>query len=139
MKFNLCPFAPEINACGSLDHFSDVGATHARGSFEKVEVAVVEAFDEFGMGYAAHKSKRAHNLTIQFFQNCFVRRSTGNGASGKYAAFVIYVERWFSIMMCFCKDGLTIDDEGVEVVYLSGVETFKSIEKFPFTERVYPL
>src|SRR6266699_6031411 len=125
MKFNLCPFAPEINACSSLDHFSDIGAPHARGSFEKVKVAVVEAFDEFGMGYAAHKSKCAHDLTIQFFQNCFVLRFTGNGASGKYTAFVIHVERWFSIMMSFSKDDLMIGNKRVDVVYLSRDETFK--------------
>src|SRR6266568_8930959 len=125
MEFNLCPFAPEINACGSLDHFSDIGASNARGSFEKVEVAVVVASDEFGMGYATHKSKCVHDLTIQFFQNCFVLRSTGNCASGKYAAFMIHVERWFSIMMSFSKDDLMIGNKGVDMVYLSGDETFE--------------
>src|SRR5437764_7931676 len=125
MKFNLCPFAPEINACGGLDHFSDIGASHARGGFEKVEVAIVLAFDEFGMGYTAHKPKGAHDLTIQFFQNCFVLRSTGNGASSKNAAFMIHIKRWFSVVMSFCKDDLTIDNKGVDVVYLSWDETFK--------------
>src|SRR5260370_19709506 len=62
------PLAPEVDARGCLDQFYDVGAAHARGSFEKIKMSLATPFDEFHVGYTVHQPERTDDLTTQGFQ-----------------------------------------------------------------------
>ncbi len=63
--FNPGPLSPQIDTCGRLDQFYDIGTTHASSSFEKVKVAILVPFDEFHVGHSLHHPKRTDDLSAQ--------------------------------------------------------------------------
>src|SRR5260370_38221703 len=52
--FNPGPLSPQIDTCGRLDQFYDIGTTHASSSFEKGKGAILVPFDEFHVGDSCH-------------------------------------------------------------------------------------
>ena len=54
--FDARPLAPEIDSGRGFDHFVDVGSADARGTFEKIEVAVGMCLDKLRVRDSAHQA-----------------------------------------------------------------------------------
>src|SRR5262249_30472716 len=62
--FNSRPLRPEIEACRRFDGFGDVRTSDSCGGLQEIKLPIVPAFDELGVCYATHQTKRCENLAV---------------------------------------------------------------------------
>jgi hypothetical protein len=55
--FEARPFAPEVDAGGSLDDIGNVGAADAGGDLDEIEFAVGMRLQKLGMSHSTHEAK----------------------------------------------------------------------------------
>src|SRR5712691_8258879 len=63
--FDARPLTPQVDARGGFDHFADVGAAYARGTFQKVKLSIAARADELGVGNAAHQSQGLDQIAVE--------------------------------------------------------------------------